>query len=239
MHFSRPNADDTDDDQIVAFLDGEASAETLARIAADEGFRATAARYARTQQALQGRLYRFDCPAPQELGDYEAGLLLPAARTAIAAHITGCPLCLAEVRTLRAFLADEPAPAAPGLRTRVRRVVAALLPAPAPLAGLRGTDASATRLYRVGDITIALDATPIIYGKATLTGLLWREGEDTEPGTFAGSAVTLLAGDTLAQTAALDELGNFAFDDLGSGIYTVEVTLGDDAITLENVRVGD
>ncbi len=217
MPFSHGDADDADFDKLIASLDGEASADTLARIRTDEGFRATAEGYARAQRSLRQRLYRFACPTPQELGDYEAGLLPAMMRTQVAAHITGCPLCLTEVQTLRAFLADEPAPAAAGLGARVRSVIASLLPAPPPLAGLRGASASATRLYQAGDITVALDVTPVIHGKAALTGLLWRE--DTEPGTFAGSAVMLLTGDTLTQTATLDELGNFAFDDLGPGTY--------------------
>lgn len=229
-------------EDLLAYADGEASDAIVMHLRNCPACAATAAGYAAAQRRLRERLHRFDCPSPQALGDYELGLLSPAARTRVAAHVVVCPHCAGELRVLRDFLASEPAestrPAAgPGV---LRRVVATLL-APAPgaaYAGLRGVDDATAETYQAGGVTIALDTQfDRRRGRGALTGLLWQEDPDG-PADLAGAAATLLAPDGTARTAALDDVGNFAFDDLAPGRYQVEVTLGDQLVTIPELRIG-
>ncbi len=234
------NPDAMSPDDLIAFIDGEASAAAQEQIASDPILRAAADDYARTQRHLQRRLYRFACPSPQALGEYDLGLLAAAERTRIAAHVVECPRCAAELRTLRDFLAtgDDAPPI--GAVERMRRIVATLLPPPprtSPYASLRGAEDATTRTYQAGDVTITLDlGAPVRRGRTSLVGLLWRNGDDPE--TIAGSAVVLMDDGGITQTTAIDEVGNFTFDDITPGTYHMEVTLGDDHITIGGLSIG-
>ena len=106
------------------------------------------------ERELRRSLYRFDCPDAQTLGDYHLELLEPSERTRIAAHAVGCNECRDELQTLRAFLADEVAPA-PSIGEKARRLVAAIL-APAPglaYGGMRGAVTMATLTFRAENVT--------------------------------------------------------------------------------------
>lgn len=240
MAMSGANPDAINPDDLVAFVDGEASESLKAQIASDPTLRAVADEYVRTQQHLQRRLYRFDCPSSLVLGEYDLGLLDPLERTRIAAHVVECPRCTAELRMLRDFLAipDDAPPVA--TMERLRRIVATLLPPPprtSPYASLRGADDATTRTYQAGDVTITLDlGAPVRRGRTNLVGLLWQNGDDPE--TIAGSAVALLDEQGGRQTTAIDDVGNFTFDDITPGAYQLEVTLGDDTITIEGLPIG-
>ncbi|HET8629404.1 MAG TPA: zf-HC2 domain-containing protein [Thermomicrobiales bacterium] len=225
-------------EDLLAYADGDAPPTIVEHVRACPACAAVAAGYAAAQRHLRRRLYRFDCPSPQELGDYELGLLPPAERTRVAAHVVACPHCADELRTLRDFLAGEPAaltrPTGP-----LRRLVATLLePAPgAAYAGLRGADDATAQTYQAGGVTIALDTQfDRRRGRGALTGLLWQE--DPAAADLAGAAATLLAPDGATRTTALDDVGNFAFDDLAPGRYQVEVTLGDQLVTIPELRIG-
>ena len=74
----------------MAFVDGGAPGRVGVAIRPDPALNAAADAYARTQRQLQQRLFRFDCPSPQLLGEYDLDLLAPAERTRIAAHVVGC-----------------------------------------------------------------------------------------------------------------------------------------------------
>ncbi|HEX5504106.1 MAG TPA: hypothetical protein VFW96_15880 [Thermomicrobiales bacterium] len=228
-------------EDLLAYADGDAPPTIVEHVRACPACAAAAAGYAATQRRLRERLHRFDCPSSQAIGDYELGLLAPAERTRMAAHVVACPQCAGELRVLRDFLASEPAaltrPAAgPGA---LRRVVATLL-APAPgaaYAGLRGADDATAETYQAGGVTIALDTQfDRRRGRGALTGLLWQD--DPAAADLAGAAATLLAPDGTTRTAALDDVGNFAFDDLAPGQYQVEVALGDQLVTLPELRIG-
>lgn len=235
MHPSHPGENR---DDLIAYVDGEADPATAEEIRGNPAWAAEAVDYATLQGQLQQRLYRFDCPSSMTLGDYELGLLAPEERTQVAAHATECPRCMTELRTLRVFLADEPDAPPLGIGARVRSVVATLLPAPlSPVVRLRGNDDDGTRTYRAGDVTIALDTgAALVGGRGTIAGLLWRDSGDAD--TLAGSVVTLRAGNDVIQRTALDDLGNFTFDDLAPATYVVELVLGDVRIRIENVRFG-
>ncbi|MDQ6834159.1 MAG: hypothetical protein M3008_12230, partial [Chloroflexota bacterium] len=177
--------------------------------------------------------------SPHLLGEYDLGLLAPAERTRIAAHVVDCPRCTAEVRMLRDFMASADAVPPVGAVERVRRIVATLLPPPpriSPYANMRGADDATTRTYQAGDVTLTLDTgAPVWRGRTSLMGLIWRDGDDLTA--IAGSTVTLLRDGESAQTT-IDEVGNFAFDDITPGTYRLEVSLGDDLITIEGVSIG-
>lgn len=227
-------------DDLMAFVDGEAPAEVGEHVRDCSTCGPLAGEYVETQRGLGARLRRFDCPSPHELGEYELGLLGPEARTEIAAHVVDCPRCADELRQLRDFLPNEvAAPAPAGPVARGRRLVAALLAPPAggAYAALRGADDATPATYMTGDVTITLE--PVAGtrpGQAGLAGLAWRE--EAPPETLAGSIVVLVAGDGTTRTTALDDLGNFAFDDLPPGTYHLEVALGDDTVAIEGLRIG-
>ena len=98
-------------EELIAFVDGEAPAPVGEAIRSDPTLRTAADGYARTQRHLQERLYRFECPSPQLLGEYDLGLLAPAERTRIVAHVVACPRCAAELRMFGGFLAEDNAAA--------------------------------------------------------------------------------------------------------------------------------
>jgi hypothetical protein len=227
-------------EDLVAFVDGEASGPVGEAIRSNPALRAAADAYAETQRRLQQRLYRFACPSPLVLGEYDLGLLAPAERTRIAAHVVDCPRCAAELRMLRDFLAAEDEAPPVGAIERMRRIVATLLPPPpllSPHASLRGAADTTTRTYQAGDVTITLDlGAPVRRGRTSLVGLIWREGDNPE--TIAGSAVSLVRGDGATATTAIDDVGNFAFDEISPGTYQLEVTLGDDSIIIEGLSIG-
>ena len=226
-------------EDLLAYVDGDAPPTIVEHVRACPACAAVAAGYAATQRRLRGYLHRFDCPSPQELCDYDLGLLPPAERTKIAAHVVVCPHCAGELGTLRDFLASEPAELTRPAAGPLRRVVATLL-APAPdaaYAGLRGADDATAQTYQTGGVTIALDTQfDRRRGRGALTGLLWQE--DPAAADLAGAAATLLAPDGATRTTALDDVGNFAFDDLAPGRYQVEVTLGDQLVTIPELRIG-
>lgn len=226
-------------ENLIAFLDGEAPPEVAAHLRDCAICRGVAAEYARVQGPLLTHLWRFDCPAPQALGEYELGLLRPEERTSVAAHVVDCPHCGDELHQLRGFLATEPAAPTPGPFARARRVVATLL-APSPggaFAGLRGGDDDATRTYRADDLTITIDTGfEPRRARGSLAGLIWRESGD--PAVVEGSAAVLVAADGTAQAAEVDDLGNFGFDELAPGTYRLEVALEDRHVAIEELHIG-
>jgi hypothetical protein len=223
-------------DEMMAYVDGEATPEVAERIAANPQWSEEARGYARVQEALQQRLYRFDCPSSQTLGEYELGMLATVERTRIAQHVVACPHCLAELETLRAFMTVEADLPPVGTIERVRRFVATLVPAPrGAVAGLRGASDAATRVYHAGPFTITLDVAAMRRGRAQIIGLIWREDGDVLP---PGSTASLVGASGTVATAEVDDLGNCAFDDVGAGLWQVEVRVGDDIIIIEEIRIG-
>jgi hypothetical protein len=222
-------------EDLIAYINGEALPEIAERIAADPQQLTEARGYARVQEALTQRLHRFDCPSPQMLGEYELGMLVPAERTRIARHVVGCPHCTAELVTLRAFMATDDMPPV-GAVERVRRLVATFVPAPrGAFVGLRGAADESTRTYRSGDLTITLDVGAVRRGRASLIGLIWREDGEMIP---PGGIVTLTGAGDVVATAEVDDLGNFAFDEIAAGRWQVEMGLGDEVVVIDEFDIG-
>jgi anti-sigma factor RsiW len=221
---------------ILAYLDGEELPHVAAYLQTSPEGATLAAQY----QALQGNLarvlYRHDCPTTQQLGDYALRLPASADQVAIAAHVTTCPLCTGELAQVRAFLAIEADPPPLSIGERARRLVATLLDAP-PLgagAALRGGESGSTLTFRAEGFTITVDdfATGR-RGYRSLVGLV--EWPAPAPG---DATVLLFAADGARRDEAIDETGNFVFDDLAAGEYRLEVLVGEDTVVIDGLRVG-
>ena len=225
-------------EELVAHADGQAPGHVQAHLRRCAACRAEARGYAAWQTALRRGLHRFDCPPALALGEYQLGVLPAEESRRIAAHAAACPRCAEELRALRSFLAAEPGPAS-GLAARARRLVARLVPAqlgPAT-AALRGGRNAQT--YQADGIGVALSPAPAgsrsRAGRAGLIGLIWREG--AEAAQLAGVA-HLVASDGRPHDAPIDDLGNFAFEDLPPGVGQLELRLDDAVVVVEDVQVG-
>ena len=186
------------------------------------------------ERELRRSLYRFDCPEPLRLGEYELNLLEPEERTRIAAHAVGCEECRAELRTLREFLASPTSMPEPVL-TRARRLIATLLTPSPGLAygGLRGDADTSTRTYAGEDVSVSLGPgqTP-----GSLLGLVVAPSEP--PGWLDGREVRLTARDGWLLSTRVDDLGNFRLETVSPGLYTLELDLPDAVLVVEELRVG-
>src|ERR1051325_1574834 len=100
---SSPALDDT---QIVSFIEGEADDAVVAHIQTCAFFREKAAQWSQLQNGMKRQLYRVDCPASIELGDYHLGLLSGSQKLAVTQHVRQCPLCRQELAKLEGFLGE-------------------------------------------------------------------------------------------------------------------------------------
>ena len=177
---------------------------------------------------LTRALYRFDCPSPHTLGEYELDVLGAEERTRIAAHVMSCDECRDELVTLREFLRapvrlDEP------LVDRARRIVATLfVPQPGlAFGGLRGSSDSPARIFEAGDITVSIAAGP---SHGSLIGLV--VGSDA-----SDRAVRLLPRHGEPTITTVDEVGNFVVEGLAPGAYALEIELKDGLLVIEELQV--
>ena len=178
--------------------------------------------------SLSRLLYRFDCPAPHLLGEYQLDMLEPEQRTRVASHAAECEECSAELRELRAYLAVDPA-LPQSLVDRLRRVLGSLV-TPSPglaLGGVRGTAEATIREYQAENVSVSIG--PGVE-RGSLIGLV--TGTDSASGT-----VRLLAGNGVAVTESIDTLGNFELEGIEAGSYTLELELADRVVVLENLQV--
>ncbi len=66
------------------------------------------AEYRRLELTVSSKLFRWDCPPTQVLGEYELGMLSKELSAAVQNHLNICVLCAAEVASLTGFLANDP-----------------------------------------------------------------------------------------------------------------------------------
>ena len=192
------------------------------------------------EQQLRRALYRFDCPAPQTLGEYALTLLAPPEQRLVAAHVVDCPRCAEELQTLRSFLTVEPEPS-PGAFDRLKRVIATLVTPPrgaAVFAELRGAASAVAPLtYRTEDVSITVSVRPddLVGGMRhwALHGLMVRDS-----GSLPATWTRLVAQDGVVHEAALDDLGNFFYDGLPPGTYRLEVGLTEQVVVVQDLRIG-
>lgn len=97
------------DEDLIAYLDG-ASVRPLvsAHLAHCPRCSQQLSRYRQLEQQLTGRLYRWDCPPNQVLGEYHLGMLASEEAACVKQHLSSCVLCAAELATFSSFLDNDP-----------------------------------------------------------------------------------------------------------------------------------
>jgi hypothetical protein len=186
------------------------------------------------ERELRRSLFRFDCPDAQTLGEYQLGMVDEGDRVRIASHAADCDECLAELQTLRGYLAASTDVPEPTL-SRVRRIVATLF-APRPglaYGGLRGGADTLTRVYEADDVTITLGPGQ---SRDSLLGLVVLAANQS-PEALDGQAVRLLPRDGAPIRTQIDDLGNFEFTALAPGLYALEIDLPDGVVVIEELRL--
>ena len=107
MECSEPGA--IREEELLAYLAGEKVRPFVVQhLATCQHCIAQMAAYQRIERTLTSKLYRWDCPPNQVLGEYQLGLLSKELTAAVKNHLGMCVLCAAEVATLTEFLMNDP-----------------------------------------------------------------------------------------------------------------------------------
>src|SRR5688500_11337512 len=94
------------DGQLLAYVEGDADADTAAHIHRCAYCRERAPDLAQVNRQLAARVYRVACPSSVELSEYQLGLLTAEQMPAIQQHLQDCLHCTRELQQLGGFLAD-------------------------------------------------------------------------------------------------------------------------------------
>lgn len=235
-----------EDRHLLAYLDGEADAETAARIESSPEHLARANELRRMQDRLRAKLLRLDCPESLELGEYQLGYLKRKQAKVIERHLAECPHCRRELEQLRAFLKEEKPQAMQGLLDGVKVLIARLVgqggEAGVP-GGLRLSPAYATlRGGSQGPVTLEADGVLILLdfqpGGEGGVDLLGQVAAGDQ-GHWTGAAVELRRDGTLVLSTALDDLGAFRGKALEPGLIELSITASGGPVVLANFEIRD
>ena len=254
------------DEELLAYLSGEQVRPVVQQhLSRCPRCSSLLADYRRIELSLTSKLYRWDCPPNQILGEYQLGLLHTDLATNVKVHLSTCVLCAAEVAALAEFLADDPllverVPVQPSslnnhyhapqevkrfadrLRdpgTGVRRIIAALLPPQPRFAYQRHVAGSQVwpRRYTAEDfsISIQVERGTSRKGSVQLIGFVTRWGSALEA--LQGVPVVLSSPTSTVYTQNVDELGNFVFSSIAPATYTLELQFPESTIVIEQLPV--
>ncbi len=122
MECSKPGA--IRDEELLAYLGGEKVRPAVGQhLAGCQYCSSRLAAYQGMEQTLGKKLYRWDCPPNQVLGEYQLGLLGREQGAEVKQHLNMCVLCTAEFTALNQFLANDPMLAEPVALPPVRIAV--------------------------------------------------------------------------------------------------------------------
>ncbi|HEX2911970.1 MAG TPA: hypothetical protein VH186_14275 [Chloroflexia bacterium] len=199
------------------------------------------------------------CSEAQWLGDYALDLLPSVVKISIENHLACCPHCAKELQTNLRWLEesdtqnyyppqtrDVETPGPLKALKRLRRVVAERFSPheleQKALGNLRGNPEKESfypLTYRADDlfITVYVQREKQHSSRLKIIGFLHSEELDIQ--TLNGANIKLMAGEQLISSEVIDELGNFAFNNIGnfgtvSGL-NLEIVLEDRIIELQGI----
>lgn len=208
-------------------------------------------KYKQTNDYLLSKLYRSQCPEPEQLHLYCAVLLSPDETIDVANHLRECPLCTQEVADIRrAFVDTEPLPEdnESALTRAARRIVASLVPWKPQLVTRSDTPATNwPRQYRAETLDLSLHLSRSSNGEIMLLGLCTSIDPDESVEAFEGKSVELYyaadaprgepAKHVPLMSTTVDDLGNIVFKAVPVGEYVMIVGLQEAEIVIEGLVI--
>lgn len=220
-----------DDEQLLAYLDGEANEATVSHLEDCAYCRQKVKNLDRAQKRLTNRLYRLACPAPAELGEYHLRILPASQMLVIAQHVRECPYCAREVSELQGFLSDPATTAGGSWPERTKLLIARLVGGEGltftPTAALRG-EAKGPITFVTEDIVIVLDIQRDAEKGVNILGQIAADHQ-TE---WTGARAELWKDSLLQSLSTVNDLGAFQCQGVMTGQYELRMTSNNGSVVV-------
>jgi hypothetical protein len=214
------------DDEITDLLDGIAKPAVQEHLAHCAYCATRLAQARQVEQRLMTTLWRWDCPTPQQLGEYHFGFLNSEVLRVVEHHLAMCTLCQSEVKAMGQFLEAEASSDAPtrSRATHPRRfypdeIIARLLPSSPSFAFATRGEQNGPLVAEADGTTVFLEIQEINSGRV-LTGQLVA----SDPILWTGALVELWRANAIQATAFLDDFNGFRCSFSGGGSIELHIT---------------
>ncbi|MEN9936788.1 MAG: hypothetical protein RLZZ387_3367 [Chloroflexota bacterium] len=229
-----------DELELVAAADGEAAPHVRVHLASCAFCAARARDLAALQGALRTRLFRVLCPPGDELAAYQHRMLPEIRGSAVEAHVAECPYCARELSLIAYSSHDSPE----DRRVPLRRITALPLAPPPGLAparlygAVRSAHGAVQFDYRAENFELTLRVSRDVGHPDLLVmaGTLASEDDLIADG-LGSSTASLMCREALLAVSRLDELGEFIFDDVQPGEYSLSLRLGECEVVVETLAL--
>lgn len=235
-----------EDDELLAYADGEATPEAAAHISACASCQARVNALRQELAMWQTALHRAGCPSSLELGEHYLRMLPSDREAEVAEHLRYCRACAAEMATLPKFLGRVKESR---VETAVTQVASALRTVQAHLKSLNsGTTAPnlalVPRAVRGERGPYIEDTRPVTYNAENVLVSLEFFKEIGAPtrqviglvdaaDDFVGAEAEVTDDNSAPQRAAIDELGSFSFSGVSVGPHRLRVKLPTSGVQVE------
>ena len=232
------NPPQLDDSALLLYLDGDATEEIGAHLETCSYCRSRMLKLNKFQNGLRTRFNRIDCPPSLTLGEYHRDLLDFETHRQITKHLSGCTKCKTELAQLTGFMEAVKDPGQePDLLHRVQLQIARFIGgsqpgemATAPV-GIRG-NLERVWVFEAGDLQITLRG--VVHGSP--------EGDYQVVGLITGKEVSgwvthLMRKGEIIASRKVENLGNFKFGGVRSGIYDLILERGNQEIHIQAVEI--
>lgn len=228
---------------LIAYLEGAAPPCVMEHLAHCPAHQLEVAELQAIDSLLQAALFRIDCPLPEELLQYHAGLLVEPERRRVEQHLKSCAACREELGELQAAAGSESwagSTLIEFLERAGRQVLRAVLvksSAVQPALAIRGSESRQLEFQTDGyQLLLSLVSPVAAENRWLIEGQVLTRGSPVVGG--AGDIVQLLATDRVVASDRVDEFGFFVLDEIGSGHYTLHIQVGATHIVIEDLDVG-
>jgi hypothetical protein len=254
MECSEPGA--IRDEELIAYVAGEKVRPAVEQhIAHCEECASQLAAYQSLERKLISKLYRWDCPPSEVLGEYQLGLLSKEQAVAVKNHLSICVLCADEVAVLTNFLASDPMLIEPEVAPAVSVVAQPssfnhhlVHDAKQAVGHIRDQAQAGVRRIaailippQVGlayqrDIAQQENLWPRRYSAEDVSISIQVERDPQHKGLLQMIGLVKRQGMAL-EALQIDDLGNFIFSSLAPASYTLELQLADSVVVIDQLPV--
>lgn len=222
---------------LMTYVDGTADEIVIQHVRHCPACTRQAEELAAFQAVLTAKLYRFSCPAPDQLIAYQQSELEGNEKLSVVQHLRQCPHCARDLATL---VRDERT----GFGERVREIVEvleAVLMTPqlqaAEVRGIPGAIRPKPQVYRAGEIEIIASQRPARthLRRWDLSGLVHVGGR--VPETIGEAKAELYRGKGLIAITEVSPRGQFTFTAVEPADYDLSLIWGSREVQLKGVQV--